>query len=141
MFLKSDGPKDPIFRQYMDSIRSLPAESNAAALESALTCLLSFLQMCSPETCSRLRPAILPTLIEKGLVAAKPGVRSKAVECALMFVELEQAEPVIVELSAFLGHKQPKLISAVLSCTTRILEYLLTWISINLSVLCVESLG
>jgi hypothetical protein len=43
MFSKADG-QDPVFRQYSDVVRNLPAESNVAALEQSLACLVEFLK-------------------------------------------------------------------------------------------------
>lgn len=43
MFAKAEG-QDPIFRSHYDIIRNLPAESNVAALEQSLACLIEFIK-------------------------------------------------------------------------------------------------
>lgn len=121
LFQKSDGPKDPVFRTHFDAVRGTPAESNAAALESALGCLLSFMKF--SDGANKARPMILPVLIEKCISATKPGVRAKCLEALLLFVELDTSEPVITELATFMTHKQPKVIAACLSAITEIFRY------------------
>lgn len=65
---------------------------------------------------------VLPTLIERCISAAKPGVRAKCLESLLMFVELDCAEPVLVELGNFITHKQPKVVAASLAALTEVIR-------------------
>lgn len=110
-----------MFRTHFDAVRGTPAESNAAALESALGCLLSFMKF--SDGANKARPMILPVLIEKCISATKPGVRAKCLEALLLFVELDTFEPVITELATFMTHKQPKVIAACLNAITEIFRY------------------
>ena len=48
-FARADGPKSSIFREYMDCMRKAPAESNAAALDAALSALHSFIANASED--------------------------------------------------------------------------------------------
>ncbi len=42
LFKQADGPKDQVFRLHLDTVRKLPAEANAAALDQALIALEAF---------------------------------------------------------------------------------------------------
>lgn len=121
IFQRADGPKDAVFRTYSDAARNAPSEANAAALESALGCLLAYIK-CS-DSGTRLRPAVLPTLIEKCIAAARPGARARCLEALMQFAELDSAEPVLTELGAFANHKQPKVVSGCFNAMTEIIKY------------------
>jgi cytoskeleton-associated protein 5 len=110
-----------VFRTHFDVVRAAPAESNAAALESALGCLISFLKY--SDDAGKVRPMVLPVLIEKCLANGRTGIRAKCLEALLFFVELDTSESVIAELAAFMTHKQPKLIAACLAAVADIVRY------------------
>ena len=114
----ADDSKDPIYRDYYDQVRSLPAEPNAIVLETALTCLLAYLDTAPAGDVKRLRQEVLPTVIEKGLASQRAGAKAKAVECIQMMIEADLGEPVVAELCGALGGKQPKLVASVLATIT-----------------------
>lgn len=69
-----------------------------------------------------MRPLILPALIEKGLLCSKQTIRCKTQEILLLFAEIDSCDPVLSELSAFLGSKQPKLVAACLNMMKEIIR-------------------
>lgn len=89
---------------------------------------------------------MLPTLIEKGLAAARAPTRGKTVEILLEFVATDSAEPIVVTgeggrasehyllifydqtaLGECLTHKQPKLVAACVAAITEIVRYAAMW--------------
>ena len=68
----------------------------------------------------RTRSITITPIVEKGLASSRPAAKQKALECILLYIELDKANPVIEELIPILSNKQPKLIAATLSALTSI---------------------
>jgi hypothetical protein len=51
-------------------------------------------------------------IIDKCLAASKATIKTRAVECILLFIEKDAAEPVIEELIQGCNKKQPKIVAA-----------------------------
>ena len=66
-------------------------------------------------TLIRTRNYTIAPLAEKGLISAKPAAKQKALDCILLYVETDKADPVVEELLPLLSHKLPKIIAATLS--------------------------
>lgn len=110
VFAQAEGPKAQVFRDHFESMRKAPLESNAAALDAALHALHVYVESSelalkyrpAPSLAgvltlySRLRSAMLGSLIEKGLGAARAPTRTKCVEILLEFIAIDVAEPVVV---------------------------------------------
>ena len=92
------------------------------AQEAAISCLTAYLECCDASIGKRLRPEITVNVIEKGLSVMKAGTRSKTVELLMILIELDIAEPVVADLTAFFSHKQPKLVAASINCITEIVK-------------------
>ena len=45
IFKKCTGPNDHIFREYFETVKRLPSEGNAAACESAINALYSYVDL------------------------------------------------------------------------------------------------
>lgn len=97
-------------------------EANAVAQEAAVSCLTAYLECCDASIGKKMRPEITTNVIEKGLSAMKAGTRTKTVELLMTAIELDVAEPVVTELTAFFSHKQPKLIAASINCLAEIVR-------------------
>lgn len=59
-------------------------------------------------------------MAEKGLSSTRAATKESAREAILLYIELDQAAPVIDELLPILSNKQPKVVAAVLSSLTLI---------------------
>lgn len=118
----TDSPKDKIFWEYFDTVKSFTSEANAVAQEAAISCLTAYVECCDATIGKKLRPEITTSAIEKGLSAIKAGTRSKTIELLMILIELDVAEPVVTELITFLSHKQPKLVAATINCLTEIVK-------------------
>jgi hypothetical protein len=121
-FRIADTPKDPVFREFFDLIKSFPSESNAICQENAISCIISFLECCDSNFGKKLRSEITAQSIEKGLSAARAGTRQKTLDLLMILVEIDTAEPVVTDLLTFLNHKQPKLVSSVLNALTQLIK-------------------
>ncbi|KAL9061321.1 MAG: hypothetical protein Q9162_000195 [Coniocarpon cinnabarinum] len=109
---------DPVVRQFIaDSSlwKGAVTDSNAAAHQEALNALQSFLQIARTQGCIRTRNSTVASLAEKGLISSKPVAKQKALECILLYVELDKPDPVLEELLPLLSHKLPKIIAATLN--------------------------
>lgn len=65
----------------------------------------------------------MPSLIEKGLGATRAPTKAKALDIILEYVALDTGEPITTELSAFMTHKQPKIVAASINALTEIVKY------------------
>jgi protein STU2 len=68
----------------------------------------------------RTRGFTITPLVEKGLAAARAPTKLKAMECILLYVELDKPDPIIEELLSILSHKLAKIIVAALTAITAI---------------------
>ena len=96
------------------------ADSNVAAQQEGIAALGAFLKGAGPQACTRTRAHAIPALVEKGLSSTRATTKSNALEALLLYVELDQAGPVIDEIMPTLANKQPKVIAAVLHALTAI---------------------
>ena len=114
LFHLAPTPKDSIFREYWEAVKKAPLEQNAAAQESALGFVVSFLK-CS-DLVIKSRPSLVGPLVEKGLLANKPTSRANVLESLMLLIEAESAVPVIEEMLQIIGNsiKQQKLVLAIL---------------------------
>ncbi len=121
-FRIADSLKDNIFWDFFDSAKKFPLETNAVAQESAVACLIAYLECCDASIGKKLRPEITLSVIEKGLSAMKAGTRAKTIELLMVLIEIDVAEPVVTDLISFLSHKQPKLVAAAINSLAEIIK-------------------
>ena len=68
----------------------------------------------------RTRGLTMTSLVEKGLAATRLPAKQKAMECILLYVELDKPDPIVEELLSILSHKLAKIIVAALTAITAI---------------------
>jgi hypothetical protein len=68
----------------------------------------------------RTRGLTVTSLVEKGLAATRLPAKQKAMECILLYVELDKPDPIVEELLSILSHKLAKIIVAALTAITAI---------------------
>lgn len=108
---------DPTFRPYvLDSglWKGAVLDSNVAAQQEGVAALCAFLKYGGQEACRRSRSATITPLVEKGLASMKAGTKQSSLEAILLYVELDKSDPILEDLLAGLGNKQPKIVAATL---------------------------
>ena len=108
-----DNPQDPEFKKYLEYIKAIPNDSNAAAMDTGYNILKLFIENSDlavkyrrkifnsththdPLLIFRIRKEIAPFIIEKGLVAARTSTKVKAMECLILFCYIEKPDAVMV---------------------------------------------
>ena len=66
------------------------AEPNPGAMEKVLECFHAFIDKCDPAILSSMQNSIYPPMMDKCLGAAKPTLKTKAMECLLLFFEVSE---------------------------------------------------
>ena len=122
LFHLAPTPKDSIFREYWEAVKKAPYEQNAAAQESALGFVVSFLK-CS-DLALKSRSSLVGPLVEKGLLASKPTSRASVLESLMLLIEAESATPIIEEMLQIIGNnnKQQKLVLAILNALKELVK-------------------
>ncbi|KER27531.1 hypothetical protein T265_05422 [Opisthorchis viverrini] len=120
LFTVQDSETAPVFNEYVSLMKTFVAEANAIAQESALDCVLAFLE--SAAIAPKCAPDVSAALVSKGLSSARAKSKDKAVECLLQLVEIERHEVVCDELIKGLSNKNPKLVVACLQTIRKILN-------------------
>lgn len=103
----------------IDAIIKSVVDSNLAAQESACEALFAFLQFGGTRASLEVHDAI-KGLCEKALISTKAGTRKYALDSLLLMVELDSAEPVIVQMLPLLNAKLPKLVAATVTAINEI---------------------
>jgi hypothetical protein len=70
----------------------------------------------------RIRENIVPIVIDKCLASQKATTKLKALECLLLFIEKDTAEPIIQDLVQGCSKKQPKVVAACFNALSKSLE-------------------
>ncbi|KPI40828.1 Spindle pole body component alp14 [Cyphellophora attinorum] len=123
LFEKSPDESDPVFRPFVQdgSIwKGAAADSNVAAQQEGLGALCAFLKYGGQQSASRSRPHTIQPIYEKGLSSTRPAAKANALECLLLYVEIDKPDLVIEELLPALANKQPKIVAATLAAITSI---------------------
>jgi cytoskeleton-associated protein 5 len=89
-FSKTSGDDDPFFRPYLsaDLLRSWATDTNAAAQEKGLEALCSLIRE-SGENSARTRGDVMGGVVDKGFISTRAGTKAKAIEVALLYIEVE----------------------------------------------------
>lgn len=72
-------------------------DSNAAAQEKGLEAIGSLIAN-SGENAAKTREAVMPAVVEKGFLSVRAGTKQKAIEVAMLYVEVESGPAVIVSV-------------------------------------------
>ncbi|MCJ1442254.1 MAG: Microtubule-associated protein, microtubule dynamics during spindle orientation [Stictis urceolatum] len=122
-FEQAEDASSPVFRPFISDsnlMKVAVADSNVAAQQEGLGALCSFLKHGAGDCATRTRPVTLGPIVEKGVPSTRAGVKQNALEALMLYVEITKPDPVIEEIMAMFGHKQPKIIAASLSALTTI---------------------
>ncbi|WVQ71997.1 hypothetical protein IAR50_001541 [Cryptococcus sp. DSM 104548] len=122
---KTASDTDPFFQPFIhDSglLKKWCLDPNAVAQEKGIDAVLALVQY-SGETSARLRPELIPPIIEKALGAARAGTKKKGMELCAMFVEVENGgEGVVNDVLGGLSAKLPKAVAGSITCLKEIVE-------------------
>ena len=85
-------------------------DGNPASLEKVLDCFAVYIDKCDPAILTGFHNSIILPIIEKGMGAAKANIKTKALECMLLFFEVSEnfGEETIEALDAQVKSKKPK---------------------------------
>ena len=72
-------------------------DSNAAAQEKGLEAIGSLIAN-SGENAARTRETVMPAIVDKGFLSVRAGTKQKAIEVAMLYVEVESGPAVIVSI-------------------------------------------
>ena len=66
------------------------AEPNPGALEKVLECFQTYIDKCDSSILASFQNSVYPPMLDKCLGAAKPTLKTKAMECMLLFFEVSE---------------------------------------------------
>lgn len=90
------------------------------AQEKGIEAVLAIVQY-SGESSARLRPEVVPAIVEKALGSARAGTKKKGMDLCAMFVEIENGgEGVMNDVLEGLGAKLPKAVAGAVTCALQI---------------------
>ncbi|WVR09379.1 hypothetical protein IAU60_006446 [Kwoniella sp. DSM 27419] len=135
---KTASDTDPFFRPFVSDgslLKKWCLDANAVAQEKGIEAVLAIVQN-SGETSAKLRPEVVPAIVDKALGSARAGTKKKGAELCVMFVEVENGgDGVMVsaiemitltwiqeDVMAGLGAKLPKAVAGAVACLKEIVE-------------------
>ncbi|WVQ79695.1 hypothetical protein IAT38_001795 [Cryptococcus sp. DSM 104549] len=122
---KTASDTDPFFRPFVTDgalLKKWCLDANAVAQEKGIEAVLAIAQY-SGESSARIRPEVVPAIVEKALGSARAGTKKKGAELCAMFVEVENGgEGVMMDVMAGLDAKLPKAVAGAISCLKDIVE-------------------
>ncbi|CED83658.1 Microtubule-associated protein [Phaffia rhodozyma] len=115
--------EDPFFRIYLsdpDLLKKWATDSNVVAQEKGVEALSTLVRE-SGENSARLRADIFPSVIDKCFGSARASMKMKAIELALVWIEVENTgEGVVMDVLKGLEAKQPKIVQTSVNCLKEI---------------------
>ena len=89
-------------------------EPNPGAMEKVLECFNTFVDKCDPSLLISVQDKIYMPMIDKCLGAAKPSIKTKAMECMLLYFEVSEnfGEETLDAFQAILKSNKPKVSDA-----------------------------
>lgn len=103
-------------------VKKWALDSNAAAQEKGLEALAALIKE-SGENSIQTRAEVMPAVVDKCFMSMRAGTRTKAVEIALLYVEVENnGEHVVQEVIRGLDAKQPKLVATTVTCLRELVK-------------------
>ncbi|WVF67597.1 hypothetical protein IAT40_002355 [Kwoniella sp. CBS 6097] len=122
---KTASDTDPFFRPFVNDgplLKKWCLDANAVAQEKGIEAVLAIVQY-SGETSAKVRPDVVPAIVEKALGSARAGTKKKGAELCAMFVEVENGgEGVMEDVMAGLGAKLPKAVAGAITCLKEMIE-------------------
>ncbi|RKP25023.1 hypothetical protein SYNPS1DRAFT_29228, partial [Syncephalis pseudoplumigaleata] len=119
-FRITDPDDQAAYLKYHSFLPKMAADSNAIAQESALACLIAFVEF-SP-TAAQTREDVLPVIMDKCLSVSRTGAKRKTIDLLLMYCEIDTPDPVIECLLGGLGHKMPKVVAMCVTCLKEVVQ-------------------
>ncbi|KAL1407788.1 hypothetical protein Q8F55_007223 [Vanrija albida] len=122
---KTASDTDPFFKPFISDaglLKKWTLDANAVAQEKGVEAVLAIVTN-SGETSAKLRPEVVPALVEKVLGNSRAGTKKKGSDLCAMFVEVENGgEGVVTDVLVGLGAKQPKTVAGAVSTLKEITE-------------------
>ncbi|TXT09213.1 hypothetical protein VHUM_02687 [Vanrija humicola] len=122
---KTASDTDPFFRPFIGDaglLKKWTLDANAVAQEKGVEAVLAIVTY-SGETSAKLRPEIVPALVDKVLGNSRAGTKKKGSDLCAMFVEVENGgEGVVTDVLVGLGAKQPKTVAGAVTTLKEITE-------------------
>ncbi|OCF75746.1 microtubule Associated protein [Kwoniella mangroviensis CBS 8886] len=122
---KTASDSDPFFRPFLSDgglLKKWCLDSNVVAQEKGIEAVLSIVQY-SGETSAKIRPDVVPSIVDKALGSARAGTKKKGIDLCAMFVEVENSgEGVIEDVMVGLNAKLPKAVAGSVTCIREIIE-------------------
>nr|XP_019044957.1 microtubule Associated protein [Kwoniella bestiolae CBS 10118]OCF23887.1 microtubule Associated protein [Kwoniella bestiolae CBS 10118] len=122
---KTASDTDPFFRPFLSDgglLKKWCLDSNVVAQEKGIEAVLAIVQY-SGETSAKIRPEVVPAIVDKALGSARAGTKKKGIDLCAMFVEVENGgEGVIEDVMAGLNAKLPKAVAGSVTCIKEIIE-------------------
>ena len=90
------------------------AEPNPGALEKALDCFHVYIDKCDPGLLASIQNSVYAPMLDKCLGAAKPSLKTKAMECMLLYFEVSEnfGDETLDALQALIKSNKPKVRTA-----------------------------
>lgn len=122
-FQNASGPQDECFLTIdTETLRKMTVDANMAALDSATQAVAAYIQHAAPDQAVRVRSAVIPGIVEKGLCSNRQGTKEPALACLVSFVEQDTLDPVIEIVTNYYEHKVPKVIVGSLVATNELIS-------------------
>ncbi|WVQ95173.1 hypothetical protein IAU59_002267 [Kwoniella sp. CBS 9459] len=122
---KTASDTDPFFRPFVSDgplLKKWCLDANAVAQEKGIEAVLAIVQY-SGETSAKVRPDVVPAIVEKALGSARAGTKKKGADLCAMFVEVENGgDGVMEDVMAGLGAKLPKAVAGAITCLKEMVE-------------------
>ncbi|KAK0530495.1 hypothetical protein OC842_003911 [Tilletia horrida] len=126
-FARTPSDTDPAFRPYTRDptlLKGMATDSNAVAQEKGVEAVRAFVEF-GGAAAGKTREVVLPALVDKCYGSARAGTKKAAIECTLLFVEMEDvmgSEGPVTDVCNGLSAKLPKLVA---TCVTALKEMIL----------------
>ncbi|KAL9937441.1 hypothetical protein V8E36_003850 [Tilletia maclaganii] len=123
-FARTPSDTDPAFRPYTRDptlLKGMATDSNAVAQEKGAEAVRAFVEF-GGAGAGKTREVVLPALVDKCYGSARAGTKKAAIECTLLYVEMEDvmgSEGPVTDVCNGLSAKLPKLVA---TCVTVLKE-------------------
>ena len=84
------GTNNAIINEHAGKWAKYLVEPNPGAMEAVLACFHTFIDKCDPALLSSMQNSIYAPVIDKCLGAAKPTLKTKAMDCMLLYFEVSE---------------------------------------------------
>ena len=84
------GTNNSVMNEHASKWAKYLAEPNPGALEKVLDCFLVFIDKCDPGLLASVQNSIYAPMLDKCLGAAKPTLKTKSMECLLLYFEVSE---------------------------------------------------